>query len=176
MSPKSPAPTTDEKFVRALYAEHGVVLQRYVAGIVRDRQAAEDIVQETMLRAWRRAGPLTRDGRPLRPWLVRTAHNLAIDRLRRISAGREVVGPDAFAGIAGADDMDRALDSLQVEDALRQLSPEHRDVLVETYFRGHSVAEAATRLGIPPGTVKSRSYYALRALRLILEEQGWEPR
>jgi RNA polymerase sigma-70 factor (ECF subfamily) len=176
MSPKSPARATDDRFVRVLYAEHGAAVQRYVAGIVRDRQAAEDIVQETMLRAWRRAGPLTRDGRPLRPWLLRTAHNLAIDRLRRVNLDREVAGPDAFAGIAGADDIDRALDSLQVESALRQLSTEHREVLVETYFRGHSVAEAAKRLGIPPGTVKSRSYYALRALRLILEEQGWESR
>ena len=48
------------------------------------------------------------------------------------------------------------------------------EVLLETFYRGRSVAEAATVLGIPAGTVKSRSFYALRALRLVLEEWGWE--
>jgi RNA polymerase sigma-70 factor (ECF subfamily) len=52
------------------------------------------------------------------------------------------------------------------------LSVDHRRVLVETYYRGRSVAEASVELGVPPGTVKSRTYYALRALRLVLEERG----
>jgi len=55
------------------------------------------------------------------------------------------------------------------------LSADHRAVIVETYYRGRSVAEAADELGIPPGTVKSRSYYALRALRLALTERGITP-
>jgi len=55
------------------------------------------------------------------------------------------------------------------------LSPEHRAVLVETYYHGASVAQAAKTLGIPPGTVKSRTYYALRALRLACEERGVTP-
>ena len=59
-------------------------------------------------------------------------------------------------------------------DALAALSPEHREVLVEIYYRGRSVAEAAETIGVPPGTVKSRTYYALRSLRLRLEERGWE--
>ena len=70
------------------------------------------------------------------------------------------------------DDVDRALDARQVTDALASLSVDHRQVLIETYYRGRSVAEAATALGVPPGTVKSRTYYALRALRLVLEERG----
>ena len=65
------------------------------------------------------------------------------------------------------------MEAWQVADALASLSADHRTVLLETYYRGRTVTEAATTLGIPVGTVKSRSYYALRALRLALEERGW---
>ena len=74
--------------------------------------------------------------------------------------------------VAVPDDADRVLESWIVSDALRALSPEHREVIVETYYRGKSVAEAAATLRIPAGTVKSRTYYALRALRLALSERG----
>ncbi len=164
---------TDDRFVRALYDEHGAVLTSYVAAITHDHQAAEDIVQETILRAWRRAGRLAADGRPLRPWLMRVARNLAIDRQRRAKTAREQAPSGELEGIAGVESFDRELDRWQLTDALGQLSLAHREVLVELYFRGRSVAESANVLGIPPGTVKSRSYYALRALRLILEERGW---
>jgi RNA polymerase sigma-70 factor, ECF subfamily len=163
----------EDRFVRAIYDEHGAVLLSYVTTITHDRHAAEDIVQETVLRAWRRAGQLARDGRPLRPWLMTVARNLALDRQRRASTAREQSSASATEGIAGVDTLDRALDAWQLADALRQLSPDHRNALVELYFRGRSVDEAATVLGVPPGTVKSRTYYALRALKLVLEEQGW---
>ena len=68
----------------------------------------------------------------------------------------------------------RALVAWQVEEGLRRLGEDHRRVLVETYYRGRPYAEVAAELGIPEGTVKSRVYYALRALRLALEEMGWE--
>lgn len=163
----------EDRFVRALYDEHGAVLTSYVAAITHDHQAAEDVVQETILRAWRRAGRLAADGRPLRPWLMRVARNLAIDRQRRAATAREQFRSGALEGVAGVESFDRELGTWQLTDAVRQLSPAHREVLVELYFRDRSVAEAAEVLGIPPGTVKSRSYYALRALKLILEEQGW---
>lgn len=57
-------------------------------------------------------------------------------------------------------------------EALRQLDPRHREVLVELFYRGHSVAEAAARLRVSPDVVKVRTYYALRRLRLLLEEGG----
>jgi RNA polymerase sigma-70 factor (ECF subfamily) len=59
-----------------------------------------------------------------------------------------------------------------VTDALATLTTEHREALVHTYYAGRTVNEAAVTLGIPPGTVKSRVFYALRALRLALEERG----
>ena len=60
----------------------------------------------------------------------------------------------------------------EIADALTGLGERHREVLLEVYFQGRSVQEAARRLGVPPGTVKSRTYYALRQLRLLLEERG----
>jgi RNA polymerase sigma-70 factor (ECF subfamily) len=71
-----------------------------------------------------------------------------------------------------ADDIDARLDRLLISDAMMALSAEHRTVLVETYYKGRSVAEAADVLGVPPGTVKSRTFYALRALKLALAERG----
>jgi RNA polymerase sigma-70 factor (ECF subfamily) len=74
--------------------------------------------------------------------------------------------------LPAGDDTDRTLESWAVAEALASLRPDHRKVIVETYYRGCSVAEAAVTLGIPAGTVKSRTYYALKALKLALEERG----
>jgi RNA polymerase sigma-70 factor (ECF subfamily) len=82
------------------------------------------------------------------------------------------VGDEMLAVLPGLDDVEATLDRVVVTEALDSLSREHRAVIVETYYRGRSVAEAAAVLGIPPGTVKSRCYYALRALKLALAERG----
>jgi RNA polymerase sigma-70 factor (ECF subfamily) len=162
-----------------VYSEHGGPLLGYVLRLTGgDRQHAEDIVQETLLRAWRHPEALT--GRPVRPWLFTVARNLVVDAHRaRVARGGQHVsieaGEDGSVALPDADDIDRALESWTVAEALADLSPQHRAVIIETYYRGHSVAEAATALGIPPGTVKSRTYYALRALKLALEERGLAP-
>ena len=70
------------------------------------------------------------------------------------------------------DDSDRAVQSWLLGDAVRQLSPAHRDVIVERFYYDRTVREAADRLGLPAGTVKSRTHYALRALKLALEDSG----
>jgi RNA polymerase sigma-70 factor (ECF subfamily) len=163
----------EERRVRALYAEHGQILQGYVARLTHDPQRAEDIVQETLVRAWRRGASLTGDAGSLRSWLFTVARNLAIDE-HRAGARTEPVAADAFADEADtASQLDRALETWQITEALAHLSRDHREAIVETFFRGHSVAEAAAALGVPPGTIKSRTYYGLRALRAALEEQGW---
>ena len=100
------------------------------------------------------------------------ARNIAVDAYRARRARPLEAGPDGIDLVAVDDEVDRALEAWQVTDALATLSVDHRQVLIETYYRGRSVAEAAATLGIPPGTVKSRTYYALRALRLVLEERG----
>ncbi len=149
---------TDEDLVRALYREHAGALLRYVLHLTSgDRQRAEDIVQETLLRAW--LHPEAIGTRPARPWLFAVARNLTA----------------ALQLAAVPDTADRALESWAVADALLSLRPDHRAVLLETYYRGHSVAEAASVLGVPSGTVKSRTFYALKALKLALEERGLAP-
>jgi RNA polymerase sigma-70 factor (ECF subfamily) len=166
----------DEELLRVLWEEHGGPLLAYATRLTDgDRQRAEDIVQETLLRAWRHPEALTADRGSARPWLCTVARNLAVDAHRARKARPREVGPDALTVVAVADEADRVLEAWIVSDALRSLSPDHREVLVETYYRGKSVAEAAAALGVPPGTVKSRTYYALRALRLALTERGVTP-
>jgi len=173
MAPRKSRQVDDEEeLVRALQAEHGPALLGYVTRLTRDSQRAEDVVQETLLRAWRRAGSLEGDASSLRSWLFAVAHNLAIDEHRARAARREEAEPE-LPDVAVAGQLDRALEVAQITEALRSLSGDHREALVETYFRGRSVAEAAVVLGVPPGTVKSRTYYGLRALRAALEERGW---
>ena len=163
----------DEAFVAALSREHGAALLGYVTRLVGDAGRAEDIVQEVMLRAWRNADRLDTAGRSLRPWLFTVAGHLATDLHRSRRSRPEVVGTGQAEAATAADRIDRAVDAWEVAEALGTLSREHREVLVETYYRCRSVAEASSALGIPAGTVKSRTYYALRALRLALEERGW---
>jgi RNA polymerase sigma-70 factor, ECF subfamily len=164
----------DEAFVRALYAEHGGALLRYALHLMGgDRQRAEDLVQETIVRAWRHPEALA--DRPARPWLFAVARNLAVDSYRARQARPPETGQAALELLPAGDDADRTLESWAVADALASLRPDHRRVIVETYYRGCSVAEAAATLGIPPGTVKSRTFYALKALKLALQERGLGP-
>jgi len=170
---EGPGRTTDEDFIRALYEQHARPLLGYALRLSGgDRQRAEDVVQETLLRAWRHPQTLERTPDAVRPWLFTVARNIAVDNYRARRARPPEVGSAGLEVIAVDDEVDRALEAWQVADALANLSTDHRRVLVETYYKGHSVAEAAAVLGIPAGTVKSRTYYALRALRLVLEERG----
>jgi RNA polymerase sigma-70 factor (ECF subfamily) len=167
-------PASDEELVRALYAEHAGPLLRYALHLMSgDRQRAEDIVQETLLRAWQHPEAIA--DRPARPWLFAVARNLAVDAFRARKARPREVGEAALELVSAPDEAERALESWAVADAIRSLRLEHRGVLLETYYHGRSVAEAAAVLGIPPGTVKSRTFYALRALKLALEERGFAP-
>ncbi|MEV4602668.1 sigma-70 family RNA polymerase sigma factor [Amycolatopsis sp. NPDC049253] len=166
-----------ERLVEQLYAEHGRSLLAYATRLTGDRAAAEDVVQEALVRAWKHADDLSGD-RPgsVRGWLLTVVRNLVTDRARaRASRPPEVAeGPETLAAPVQRDHAQGVVDSMTVLGALEGLSQEHRDVLVEIYYRGRSVAEAAEMLGVAPGTVKSRSYYALRALRAAMVSGGTE--
>ena len=163
----------DNAAVEALVSEHGGPLLAYALRHVGDRGQAEDVVQETLLRAWQRLDRLDPDRGSLRPWLFTVAHNVIVDHWRAQAARPRLVATELAAEVSvGGEDIDRAVEAWLLSDALHELSEEHRTVLVATVWRGHSVGEAAELLGVPPGTVKSRTYYALRHLRLLLQEKG----
>ncbi|MER5636154.1 sigma-70 family RNA polymerase sigma factor [Kitasatospora sp. NPDC002227] len=163
----------DEELMRALYREHAGPLLGFVSRLVAgDRQRAEDVVQETLLRAWRHIHQLDTEAPSLRPWLVTVARRIVIDDHRGSLARPREVSDAPLELLPAADELDRALRLMTISEALDDLTEAHREVLVETYLRGSSAAEAAARLGIPAGTVRSRVFYALRALKLALEERG----
>ena len=107
----------------------------------------------------------------MRSWLFTVARRLVIDEWRSSRSRRESL-TDIIPEQARGDDTDQILQTFVVTEALRQLTPEHREVLVQCFYRGSSIAEAARLLGIPEGTVKSRTHYALLRLRLALDEMG----
>jgi RNA polymerase sigma-70 factor (ECF subfamily) len=163
-----------EDLIRHLYEEHGRSLLAYATRLTGDRAAAEDVVQETLLRAWKHADDLENGTGSVRGWLLTVVRNIITDRIRaRASRPHEVEEPAELLAVQ-RDHAQTVVDSMTVLGAMDGLSPEHREVLVEIYYRGRTVAEAAEFLGVAPGTVKSRSYYALRALRATMSSKGTE--
>lgn len=153
--------------MEALVAEHGAALVSFATRLTGDWGRAEEIVQETLLRAWQHPEALDGTGGSARGWLFTVTRNLVNDSWRR---QRRHVDPPAPEPLA---DLDRNVDDWVVSAAVGSLSADHRQVLFHTMWLGQSVAEAARAIGVPAGTVKSRTYYALRALRLSLEENGF---
>ena len=154
-----------EKVITQLYKDNGTFILGYVTTLLRDRYLAEDVVQETMLRAWRHCAGFSPEKGSVRGWLMRVAHNIAVDKIRmRQSRPAEVAQYDGSLALV-EDHADGVLTALQVRAALARLSPAHRVVVEQVYLNGCTAREAAERLGIPEGTVFSRAFYALRQLR-----------
>ncbi|MEZ3159677.1 sigma-70 family RNA polymerase sigma factor [Microbacterium sp. BWT-B31] len=155
----------------ALFDAHARPLWRYVVHLTGDRAGADDVVQETLLRAWRTPRILEQEPSSTRAWMITVARHLVIDEAR--SARRRHEQPVADVPDRGRDDdTDRLFEAILIEEALAAISVEHRSVIVNAYYGGLSVAQTAAALDIPEGTVKSRLHYGLRALRLALQERG----
>jgi RNA polymerase sigma-70 factor, ECF subfamily len=162
-----------DAMVTEMYRQYRSPLMSYVLRLTAgDRQHAEDVVQETMVRAWRQAGQLDLTEPSLMPWLATVARRIVIDDKRRRSVRPAETGDDMLDDTPVADATEDLLRKVVVTEALQALSPAHREVLNETILRDRTVNEAAEVLGVPVGTVKSRVYYALRALRVVLAERG----
>ncbi|MDG5481498.1 sigma-70 family RNA polymerase sigma factor [Mycolicibacterium gadium] len=160
--------------MRVLYEEHAAVLWRYVVRLTGDAARAEDVVQETLLRAWRHPEVTGDSERSARAWLFTVARNLVIDERRSARFRSETGTPDMeqAADRAGPDEVETALDRMLLSEALAQLSEDHRAVISRAYYHGSSTAQIAADLQIAEGTVKSRLHYGMRALRLRLQEMG----
>jgi RNA polymerase sigma-70 factor (ECF subfamily) len=158
----------DEALVRSLYEEHGRSLLAYAVRLTGDHAAAEDVVQETLVRAWRHADSMVDHRGSIRGWLLTVARNIVIDRARAKASRPTEVAESPGTPPIQRDHSEQVVNSMVVLDALDRLTPEHREVLVELYYRGRTTAEAAAVLRVPQGTVKSRSYNALRAMRAAI--------
>ena len=168
------APDHEAALMKALYDEHAVVLWRYAMRLTGDASRAEDVVQETLLRAWQHPDVISDPERSPRAWLCTVARNMIIDE-RRSAAFRNVVASldeQTTPEQPTRDEVDTALDRMLIGDAMTKLSAEHQAVIERSYYRGWTTWQIADNLGIAEGTVKSRLHYAVRALRLALQEMG----
>jgi RNA polymerase sigma-70 factor (ECF subfamily) len=162
---------TREAGVREAYAAHAGELYGFALRSLDDPGLAEEAVQDTFVRAWRAGERFDPELGSLRTWLFAILRNVIID-LSRARAARPTVSKDLPD--VGHEPFEEVLLNWQVEEALRRIGEQHRRVLVETYLRGRPYAEVAAELGVPEGTIKSRVYYGLRALRNALEEMGYD--
>jgi RNA polymerase sigma-70 factor (ECF subfamily) len=163
--------------VKALYDEHAAALRHYAWRLTGDPARAEDVVQETLLRAWQHPEVANDTERSARSWLFTVARNMIIDESRSLRFRREVSALDSSGAPERTcpDEVNTALDRMLIGEALARLTPDHRAVIQRAYLQGWTTAQIAADLGIADGTVKSRLHYALRALRLALREIGYTP-
>lgn len=177
MNPPEPQPEREaDELARALYRAHGPALAHWARQRFADGQQAQEVVQETVLAAWRHYGQFDPARGSERSWIFGIARNVAASSHRRSERHLRAVptgtGPDPADPAGDEGEVGRLAERSLVADALRLLSDDHRAVVVAAYWGGLSTREIAERLGIPDGTVKSRLYYALRSLRVGLEERS----
>jgi RNA polymerase sigma-70 factor (ECF subfamily) len=159
-----------------LYRRYADRLFGFGLRLLGDRAMAEELVQETLLRMWRSAGSFDPARGSVAGYLFTTARHVATDLWRRPSSRPFVEFDDTYSAEARAglvpDPADRTVATVMVRRALDLLSPAHRVILELAYLGDLTQAEIASILDVPLGTVKTRTYHALRALKVTLSERG----
>ncbi len=154
---------SDDALLRGVYEQHGQAVLAYVTRLTADRAGAEDILQETLVRAWRHRDVLVNGRGSVRAWMLTVAGRIVVDLLAPRNSPREVgelPGCIRWSATTRIGSWTRWRCSRRCRNC-----PQQRDAIVQLYFRGCSMAEAAQSLGVPEGTVKSRVHYGLLALR-----------
>jgi RNA polymerase sigma-70 factor (ECF subfamily) len=160
-----------EEKLAALRDEHGAAVERYLLNFTGgNRTETEDLLQETMIRAWRNLDRMPPEGEQTRRWLFTVARNVGIDAVRAKKVRPAEVELIEASSVAHSDEtMETVVALHSLSHAVNSLSSQHRAVVHELYVQGRSVAETARRLGLPVGTVKSRAHYAMRTLRRAID-------
>ncbi|MFZ0902430.1 MAG: sigma-70 family RNA polymerase sigma factor [Mycobacterium sp.] len=168
-----PGTGANAEAIKRLWDEHAAALWRYAWRLTGDPAQAEDVMQETLLRAWQHPQVLS-NGQSPRAWLFTVARNMVIDDRRSARFRNEVMSLDGSGPPepASPDELGGALNRALIGDAMAQLSADHRAVVGRSYYLGWTTAQIAADLEIAEGTVKSRLHYALRGLREALLEMG----
>lgn len=169
MPSESSPPGRPGHLLDRLISEHSKAVLAYTESMLNDRQLAEDIVQETLIRAWQHLERLYSTEGSIRGWLLTVARNLAIDRMRSAAVRHEIVGAE-HQDLVQPDHADAVLTSTEIVNLLRPLSRDHQEVLIHLHLMGRTVPDTARVLGIPAGTVKSRQHYALDRLSTGLQQ------
>jgi RNA polymerase sigma-70 factor, ECF subfamily len=167
----------DRAALGSLYERHAPRLRALALFILRDAGEADDVLHDVFLEAWRRSGDYVRERGTVSAWLGLRTRSRAIDRVRARKARAEKdaaseLGPPSSDPSA---DPVRTLDHARLQGFLAQMSEAEQEVLMLGYFEGLSSSEIGERVGVPVGTVKSRTRSALAKLRLAFERRGDEP-
>lgn len=165
--------TREDASIADLYAAHAGELYGFAYRALGDRGLAEEATQETFVRAWRHTAQFDPEKGSVRAWLFGIARHVVIDMHRKRSVRPVLSTEDQREIPVGDASLDQVLLCWQVEEALRRISSDQRHALMEVYYRDRSCKEVAAELNIPEGTLKSRVYYGLKAMRRVLEELGW---
>ncbi len=163
--------TPADPWLGELSRTYGPALYRFLLRATpNDRQLAGELARETLRRAWQILGPLGPEPGDVGPWLFTVARRVAIDHARAARKQPGWISPtEANIDSAPASAMDILADGQGVRMALGRLGADQRQVVLELYGHGRSVAEAASMLGISVTAVRRRAYDALRALRASID-------
>jgi RNA polymerase sigma-70 factor, ECF subfamily len=163
-----------DAFLQHLYTQYSRHLLSFVLRLNGgDWQWAEDVVQETMLRAWKHTASLQQSDSPnLMPWLTTVARRIVLNDQRSRRTRPTEVGDALLPLVTVQDSTERTIQHTILKDALAQLTPAQRHAIIEKYYWSRTGEEVARSMGVPVGTVKSRIHYALRILRTVLTDRG----